>query len=98
MPTPEFQAAVRREARRRHASLAVDLARLREDAGVSRTRLAAEAGVDRRYLDRIEAGTERPSIETYQRLAAALGRTSAPGSTPTPGRRSATGTRRGCWS
>jgi len=73
MPTPEFEAAIRRATRRRHASLADDLVRLREDAGVSRTRLATEAGVDRRYLDRIEAGTERPSLETYQRLATALG-------------------------
>jgi transcriptional regulator with XRE-family HTH domain len=73
MPSPEFEAAVRRSTRRRHATLAADLAHLREDAGVSRTRLAAEAGVDRRYLDRIESGAERPSLETYQRLASALG-------------------------
>ena len=73
MPTPEFEAAVRRSTERRHESLAEDLTRFREDAGVSRTRLALEAGVDRRYLDRIEAGEAQPSIETYQRLAAALG-------------------------
>jgi transcriptional regulator with XRE-family HTH domain len=73
MPTPDFEAAVRRATRRRHAVLAEDLVRLREDAGVSRTRLAGEAGVDRRYLDRIEAGDARPSIETCVRLATALG-------------------------
>jgi transcriptional regulator with XRE-family HTH domain len=73
MPTPEFEAAVRRSTARRHASLSEDLTRFREDAGVSRTRLAREAGVDRRYLDRIEQGVAHPSIETYQRLAAALG-------------------------
>ena len=73
MPTPEFEAAVRRATRRRHTALAEDVVRFREDAGVSRSRLAAEAGVDRRFLDRIEAGTAQPSIETYQRLASALG-------------------------
>jgi len=73
MPTPEFEAAIRRATRRRHALLAEDVVRFREDAGVSRSRLAEEAGVDRRFLDRIEAGTARPSIETYQRLASALG-------------------------
>jgi len=73
MPTPEFEAAIRNATRRRHATLAEDLIRLRGDAGVSRTRLATEAGVDRRYLDRIEAGRARPSLETYQRLASALG-------------------------
>lgn len=73
MPTPEFEAAIARAAQKRHSSLAEDLVRLREDAGVSRTRLATEAGVDRRFLDRIEAGKERPSLETYQRLASALG-------------------------
>jgi transcriptional regulator with XRE-family HTH domain len=73
MPDPEFEARVRRVTARRHAGLAEDLTRLREDAGVSRARLANEAGVDRRYLDRIETGLARPTIETYQRLAAALG-------------------------
>ena len=73
VPTPEFEADLRRALVRRHRALAGDLVTLREDAGVSRTRLAAEAGVDRRYLDRIEAGDARPSLETYQRLAQALG-------------------------
>jgi transcriptional regulator with XRE-family HTH domain len=85
MPTPEFEAAVRRATRRRHATLAEDLARFREDAGESRTRLAAEAGVDRRYLDRIEDGRARPSIETYQRLALALGTDLATRLYPTTG-------------
>ncbi|OGO56609.1 MAG: hypothetical protein A2Z32_02595 [Chloroflexi bacterium RBG_16_69_14] len=73
MPNAEFEAAVRRATVRRHRTLAEDLLHLREDAGVSWRRLALEAGVDRRYLDRIEEGDERPSLETYQRLAAALG-------------------------
>ncbi len=58
---------------KRHATLAGDLLSLREDAGVTRALLAREAGVDAAYIGRIEAGEERPSIETYQRLASALG-------------------------
>ena len=50
-----------------------DLARVREDAGISRARLAREAGISRRYLDRIENGGAQPTIELYQRLASALG-------------------------
>jgi transcriptional regulator with XRE-family HTH domain len=46
---------------------------LREDAGVTRSELARGADVDPGYLWRIEAGTERPSIEIYARLAHALG-------------------------
>ena len=40
---------------------------------MTRTELARSAGVDAGYLWRIEAGTERPSLEIYARLANALG-------------------------
>ncbi len=73
MPTRAFEAAIARSTMRRHQVLVEDLVRAREDAGVSRTRLAAEAGIARRYLDAIESGVGRPSIEVYQRLASALG-------------------------
>jgi len=73
MPTQEFEAAIVRATRKRHSALAEDLLRMRGDAGVSRRALATAAGIDRRYLDRIEAGEESPSLETYQRLASALG-------------------------
>ncbi len=73
MPNERVEEAIARATARRHATLVEDLIRLREDAGISRSRLAAEAGVNRRYLDRIEAGGERPSIELYQRLATMLG-------------------------
>lgn len=46
---------------------------MREDAGVSITGLAQASGVPVAYLWRILNGEERPSIETYARLAAALG-------------------------
>jgi len=73
VPTEQFQQEVARATAIRHAKLVENLVRIREDAGVSRSRLALEAGVDRRYLDRIEAGGMRPTIELYQRLAIALG-------------------------
>jgi len=43
------------------------------DAGLTVAALARAAGVDQGYLHRILAGTERPSHETYARLAVALG-------------------------
>jgi transcriptional regulator with XRE-family HTH domain len=58
---------------RRHEKLVEDLVQAREDAGISRPRLATEAGISRRYLDQIEAGGTFPSLEIYQRLASALG-------------------------
>lgn len=64
---------IRRAAAKRHRTLAEDLVRLREDAGVSRSLLARASGVDLRYLARIENGGSAPSMETYQRLASALG-------------------------
>jgi transcriptional regulator with XRE-family HTH domain len=73
VPTPTFEKAVTAAAAKRHETLAADLLRLRDDAGVSRAQLARESGVDLRFLARIEQGTEAPSMATYQRLATALG-------------------------
>ena len=73
MATDRFEKAVANATAKRHARLAEDLLGQREDAGVSRRQLAAASGVDVRYLARIEAGRESPSLATYQRLAAALG-------------------------
>ena len=58
---------------RKRATLAEDLQRLRADAGVSLTAAADAAGIDRSVVSRIEAGTLHPTLETYGRLAAALG-------------------------
>lgn len=71
--TPKFEKAVAIATAKRHGTLAGDMVRLREDAGVSRAQLARASGVDLRFLARIEGGSETPSIETYQRLASALG-------------------------
>ena len=54
-------------------SLAIDLRRLREDAGITRVALAREAGVHPSMITRIEQGTVNATLETYGRLAAALG-------------------------
>lgn len=66
-------AEARRRAARLHASMASDLRRLRQDAGVSRSALATAAEVDLAYLCRIEEATARPTIDTYAKLATALG-------------------------
>ncbi len=71
--TPAFERAIHRATTSRHQALRDDLMRLREDAGATRSLLAAHAGVDPAYLGRIEEDNGHPPIETYQRLAAALG-------------------------
>jgi len=65
--------AAERTAARLHRAAGEDVARLRSDAGVTEAALARASGVDGGFLCRIEHGTERPSLETYARLAAALG-------------------------
>ena len=65
--------AAARVCSRLHRGLAEDIDRLRADAGLSTTALGRASGVDPGYLHRIIAGTERPSHETYARLAVALG-------------------------
>jgi transcriptional regulator with XRE-family HTH domain len=62
---------------RRTASLRRDLVeqtrRLMADAGVSVRELGMAAGLTPAYVGRILAGTERPTLEAYGRLAAVLG-------------------------
>jgi transcriptional regulator with XRE-family HTH domain len=65
-------AADRRAARVRNG-LVEDIVRLSSDAGITQRALAAASGVPQPYLSRILAGTAAPSLETYARLAAALG-------------------------
>jgi transcriptional regulator with XRE-family HTH domain len=84
MPSPSFEKSVRAAAAHRHHDLAADIRRLRADAGLTVEQLGRAAGVDPSYLRRIEDRLEppdedmprrypRPSVLTYQRLAAALG-------------------------
>jgi transcriptional regulator with XRE-family HTH domain len=53
--------------------LAEDLRRLCGDAGVAQPALSRVSGVSQGYISEILAGSARPSIETYARLAAAVG-------------------------
>ena len=73
MATARQLSEARRQAARVHRSLADDVRRLREDAGITRRQLAVEAGLDDAFLCRIEDGEERPSIDSYAKLALALG-------------------------
>ena len=54
-------------------TLAEDLRRLRGDAGVSQAAIAERAGVHPSLVSRVEAGALDPTLETYARIAAALG-------------------------
>jgi transcriptional regulator with XRE-family HTH domain len=54
-------------------TVARNLRRLRVDIGLSQEALAADAGVDRTYVGRVERSLENPSVAVLERLAKALG-------------------------
>jgi len=54
-------------------TLAEDLRRLRGDAGITQAAVAERAGVHPSLVSRVEAGGLDPTLETYARIAAALG-------------------------
>jgi transcriptional regulator with XRE-family HTH domain len=54
-------------------NLAEDLHRFREDAGLTRVAVATAAGIDASTITKVEAGVLQPTLETYMRIAAALG-------------------------
>lgn len=54
-------------------AFAARLRQLRTEAGLSVEALAAKAGMNRTHLHKFEAGTKKPTLETAQRLAVALG-------------------------
>ena len=82
---------LQRDARRRAAeiqgAIGGELLRLREDAGLTMTRVAAAAGIDRRFLARIEAGTRGASLETLTTTFAVLGADLSVKAFPTTGPR-----------
>lgn len=55
------------------ARIAWNLRQARSAKGVSQERLAAEAGVDRTYVGMLEREETSASIDTLDKLAAALG-------------------------
>ena len=73
MSATRNQLAAARRATDVTRSLAEDLRRLREDAGVSQRALARAAGVDQSLISRLEAGLVRPSLDTCSSLATAPG-------------------------
>jgi transcriptional regulator with XRE-family HTH domain len=73
MPTPQFEAAVRRRVAELYRRMGEDVRQLREDAGLSRLAVARAAGLSDTYVGRIEDGSERPSHETLVRLGSVLG-------------------------
>jgi transcriptional regulator with XRE-family HTH domain len=50
-----------------------NIRRLRKGRGLSQETLAAESGIDMRYLGGIERGQENPSIAVIGNIAKALG-------------------------
>ena len=73
MPRTRLQLDADRRAADLRRRIAEDLRRLRLDAGASQVAVARLAGIDRSVVTRLEAGTLSPTVETYVRLAAALG-------------------------
>lgn len=63
-----------RQAREIRRRLGGELRTVREDAGISLSRLAHASGMSKGQLHRIEAGTSQPGWETLARLCVALGR------------------------
>jgi transcriptional regulator with XRE-family HTH domain len=80
------------ELRRR---LAEDVHRLRLDVGASQRAVARLAGVDQALVSRLESGSQEPTLESYSRIAAALGADLAARVYPNTGRGSTIGTRFG---
>lgn len=55
-------------------TFAARLRSLREKAGLTQEQLATAAGLKRLAVVRLEAGARRPTFDTVQALAAALGK------------------------
>ena len=60
---------------RAQALVARNLRRLRVVRGLSQEILAADAGIDRTYVSRLERGLENPTVGMLEQLADALGAT-----------------------
>lgn len=55
------------------AVIGANVRRLRKAAGLSQEALAAEAGIDMRYLGGIERGQENPTVAVLAGIAKVLG-------------------------
>jgi transcriptional regulator with XRE-family HTH domain len=73
MSPTHLQAGADRRTARLRRDLVDQLQRLVADAGVSIRAIGEASGLSPQYVARILGGTERPTLETYGRLAAVLG-------------------------
>jgi transcriptional regulator with XRE-family HTH domain len=73
MASVPFERTVARRVRTTLAGFGVEVRRLREDAGLSRSELARAVGLDPSFLADIEAGRANPSLESCTRLSLGLG-------------------------
>jgi len=54
------------------ALVAWNIRKLRVERGISQEQLAADAGIDRSYMSRLERGIENPTVSIIEKLAAVL--------------------------
>lgn len=73
MGETNLQRDARRRAQEIGRSIGGAIRTLREDAGLTITAVAAAAGIDRRFLSRLETGERGSSLETLATVLAALG-------------------------
>ena len=60
--------------------LGLKIRMLREKKGMTRLELSEAAGISESHLKKIEAGSRRPGIDTYQKIIGILGEDMAAGS------------------
>lgn len=58
---------------RKGTDLGLTIRTLREGKGLTRTELSEAAGISESHLKKIEAGSRRPGIDTYQKIIEILG-------------------------
>lgn len=56
-----------------HKTIAKNIARIRKEKGITQEALAYQAGLNRAYIGYIERGERKPTIETLEKIAKALG-------------------------
>lgn len=54
-------------------SIGETIFRMRKKRGMSRAELAEKVGISESHLSKIEAGSRKPSMETYERIMETLG-------------------------
>ncbi|MEO5965927.1 MAG: helix-turn-helix transcriptional regulator [Candidatus Limnocylindrales bacterium] len=87
MGDTKLQRDARHRAREVGRAIGRELRTLREDAGLTITSVAAAAGIDRRFLSRIETGDRGSSLETLATVLAVLGADLSVKAYPTTGPR-----------